>query len=88
MTVKNGFPKEIPLDELEGREQYNPAMLEENLMFGSPDTVIEKIKIYEAMGVDEYIYYARMGLDIDAQKRSLKLFSTKSSPPSMTRKFS
>lgn len=72
--VVNGFPKQIPLHELEGREQYDPAMLEENLMFGSPDTVIEKVKKYEAMGVDEYIYYASMGLDMDAQKRSLKLF--------------
>jgi len=24
--------------------------------------------------VDEYIYYASMGLDMDAQKRSLQLF--------------
>jgi len=53
--VQNGFPKEIPLEELEGREQYDPTMLEENLMFGSPDTVIEKLRIYERLGVDEYI---------------------------------
>ena len=44
--VVNGFPKEIPLSELEGREQYKPEMLEENLMFGSPETVIEKVKMY------------------------------------------
>jgi len=72
--VQNGFPKEIPLEELEGREQYDPTMLEENLMFGSPDTVIEKLRIYERLGVDEYIYYASMGLDMAAQKRSLQLF--------------
>ncbi len=72
--VKNGFPKEIPLQELEGREQYEPSMLEQNLMFGSPETVIEKIKIYEQLGVDEFIYYASMGLSHAAQKRSLKLF--------------
>ncbi len=72
--MKNGFPREIPLSELEGREQYDPAMLEENLMFGSPETVIEKLRIYERLGVDEYIYYASMGLDMDAQKRSLQLF--------------
>ena len=72
--VENGFPKQIPLEDLEGREQYDPAMLEENLMFGSPDTVIEKLKVYERLGVDEYIYYASMGLDRAAQKRSLELF--------------
>ena len=72
--VDNGFPKQIPLDELDGREQYDPAMLEENLLFGSPDQVIEKLKRYEVLGVDEFIYYASMGLDMDAQKRSMKLF--------------
>ena len=72
--VANGFPKQIPLDQLEGREQYDPAMLEENLAFGSPDQVIGKLKRYEALGVDEFIYYASMGLDRDAQKRSMKLF--------------
>ena len=72
--VKNGFPKEIPLHELECREQYDPAMLEENLMFGAPDSVIKKLKRYQALGVDEFIYYASMGLDHAAQKRSLQLF--------------
>ncbi len=72
--VKDGFPKEIPLQELQGREQYEPAMLEENLMFGSPDVAIKNIKQYEKLGVDEYIYYASMGLDQQAQKRSLQMF--------------
>ena len=72
--VHNGFPKKIPLDELQGREQYQPDMLEENLLFGSPDTVIEKLKRYEALGVDEFIYYASMGMGMDVQKRSMKLF--------------
>jgi len=72
--VVDGFPKQIPLDELAGREQYDPAMLEENLLFGSPGTVIEKLKRYEALGVDAFVYYASMGLDMDAQKRSMKLF--------------
>ena len=72
--VHNGFPKKIPLDELQGREQFQPNMLEENLLFGSPDTVIQKLKRYEALGVDEFIYYASMGMDMAAQKRSMKLF--------------
>lgn len=72
--VVNGFPKPLPLEEIEGREQYDPLMLEENLMFGSPDQVIAKLKRYQALGIDEFIYYASMGLGHDAQKRSLKLF--------------
>ena len=72
--VKNGFPKQIPLEELTDREQYNAEMLEENLMFGSPETVIAKLKRYEALGVDEFIYSASMGLGQQEQKRSLELF--------------
>lgn len=72
--VQNGFPKEVPLSELEGREQYDPAMLEENLMFGTPDAVINKLKIYDELGVDQFIYYASMGLSHQSQKRSLQLF--------------
>ncbi len=78
--VDNGFPKQIPLDELTEREQYNAAMLEENLMFGFPETVIAKLKSYQALGVDEFIYYASMGLGQQQQKRSLELFCTEVMP--------
>ena len=72
--VNNGFPKQIPLAELTDREQYNADMLEQNLMFGSPDDVIGKLRQYEALGVDDFIYYASMGLGHKEQKRSLELF--------------
>ena len=62
------------------REQYNADMLENNLMFGSPETVIEKLRAYEALGVDEFIYYASMGLDRERQKRSLELFCNEVMP--------
>ena len=72
--VVNGFPERVPFEELEGNVRVDPQMLEENLMFGNPDTVIEKLKKYEALNLDAFIYYASMGLDMDVQKRSLKLF--------------
>ncbi len=78
--VHNGFPKQIPLEELANRDEYDGDMLEENLMFGSPDQVIEKLKKYEELGVDEFIYYASMGLDRDRQKRSMELFCEKVMP--------
>jgi len=78
--VVNGFPKKIPLDELADREQYNADMLEQNLMFGSPDEVIAKLKQYEALGVDDFIYYASMGLGHKQQKHSLELFCSEVMP--------
>ena len=72
--VVNGFPESIPLKNLAGNVRVDPAMLEENLTFGDPDTVIAKLRAYEDLGVDAYIYYASMGLDMAVQKRSLQLF--------------
>ena len=72
--VKDGFPKQIPLNELANRTEYDPQMLSKNLMFGTPDEVIAKLKSYQALGVDEFIYYASMGLGLKEQKRSLELF--------------
>jgi len=48
--------------------------LKENLMFGTPDEVITKLQKYEALGVDEFIYYASLGLGHEEQKRSMELF--------------
>lgn len=72
--VANGFPKAIPLDQLGNRAEYDPEMLSRNLMFGTPDEVIAKLKLYEAIGVDEFIYYASLGLGLKEQKRSMELF--------------
>ena len=72
--VANGFPRTIPLTELENRGEYDPQMLHDNLMFGTPDEVIQKLRAYEALGVDQFTYYASLGLGMKEQKRSLKLF--------------
>ena len=72
--VVNGFPTSIPLAELEGNVRVDPAMLEENLSFGTAAEVTRKVRAYESLGVDSYIYYASMGLPQDVQKRSLELF--------------
>ncbi len=72
--VINGFPDPIPLDALAGNFRVDPKMLEENLMFGSPQQVIEKLRLYEELKIDSFIYYASMGLGLAEQKRSLELF--------------
>ena len=72
--VVNGFPDPVPLEELAGNVRVDPAMLEENLMFGSPETVISKLARYRDLGADAFVYYASMGLGQAEQKRSLKLF--------------
>jgi alkanesulfonate monooxygenase SsuD/methylene tetrahydromethanopterin reductase-like flavin-dependent oxidoreductase (luciferase family) len=72
--VVNGFPEKVPFENLEGNLRVDPEMLEANLLFGDPDTVIKKLRGYEALGVDAFIYYASMGLDTERQKKSLQMF--------------
>lgn len=72
--VTNGFPDRVPPEKLDGNFRYDPTTLEENLIFGSPAQVVDKLAMYDALGVDGFIYYASMGLDMDQQKRSLGLF--------------
>lgn len=78
--VVNGFPEPISLKELSGREQYDEHYLEENLIFGSPEQVVEKLKRYQELGIDEFIYYASMGLNHKQQIRSLERFCERVMP--------
>jgi alkanesulfonate monooxygenase SsuD/methylene tetrahydromethanopterin reductase-like flavin-dependent oxidoreductase (luciferase family) len=78
--VIEGFPEAVPLEELEGNVRVDKTALEENLLFGTPDQVIEKLNAYEAMGIHAFVYYASMGLEMDSQKRSLELFINKVMP--------
>jgi flavin-dependent trigonelline monooxygenase, oxygenase component len=71
--VRSGFPAPIDLDALND-QQFDVASLRQNLMFGTPDEVIRKLKPYEALGVDHYTYCATFGLGLKEQKRSLELF--------------
>ena len=70
--VSNGFPAQVDWEKRQG--QYEPEALSENLMFGTPDQVIDKIKRYQASGVDAFVYYANMGWGMAEQKRSMTLF--------------
>lgn len=72
--VNNGFPDQVPLESLDGNAFVDPDTLEENLLFGTPEAAIKKLKAYESLGLDGFIYYASMGLGMEQQKRSLQLF--------------
>ena len=78
--VENGFPAMIDLSTLENRDEYDPNMLQKNLMFGTPDEVISKLEPYRAIGVDDFIYNASYGLDRERQKSSLRLFCREVAP--------
>ena len=72
--VTDGFADEIDLVALNSRAEFDREAMRQNLMFGTPDEVIAKLKPYEALGVDQFTYCASYGLGMAEQKRSLRLF--------------
>ena len=78
--VENGFPAAIDLASVANRNEYDRQMLHDNLLFGTPDEVIQKLNQYKDLGVDHFIYYASLGLGFKQQKRSLELFIEKVIP--------
>jgi len=72
--VVDGFAQDVDVSLLENQSEYEPAKLRENLIIGTPDEAIAKLRRYEAMGVDHFCYNNAYGLPLAAQKSSLKLF--------------
>ena len=73
-TVKDGYPEAVPYELVRGKENYNPETIRQNLMFGTPDEIIEKLMVYEAAGVDQYCLGLIFNLPFELQKRTIELF--------------
>ena len=77
--VVNGFP--TPMDAVHaGVNPPSPETLRDSLMFGTPDRVVERIRRYAALGVDDYCYGVSFGLPHDFAMRSLELFGREVMP--------
>ena len=72
--VLNGFPQTPDPSQLNNQADYTEENILANLIFGTPDDAIAKLKPYEALGVDYFCYNASYGLPMAEQKKSLKLF--------------
>ena len=55
-------------------EDYREENVRENLLFGTPDEVIEKLRLYQDSGVDLFCYGVSFDLGRKATVRSLELF--------------
>jgi alkanesulfonate monooxygenase SsuD/methylene tetrahydromethanopterin reductase-like flavin-dependent oxidoreductase (luciferase family) len=73
-VVRNGFPEPVDFAAIANRNEYEPNFVRENMMFGTPDEVVQKIRFYQSCGVDNYCYGASFGLPFEVQRRSLQLF--------------
>ena len=74
-AVKAGFTAAEPV-----ADEYRPEQFLANLVAGSPETCIEKLKLYEALGVDHFIMYAAFGNEHAKNMKSLRLFAERVMP--------
>lgn len=72
--VIDGFPEDVDLSKMEFAGEYSTEQLMENLVLGKPEQVIEKLRKYDARGLDQFCYNAAYGLPLEYQRRSLELF--------------
>jgi alkanesulfonate monooxygenase SsuD/methylene tetrahydromethanopterin reductase-like flavin-dependent oxidoreductase (luciferase family) len=73
--VKGGFTPPDPV-----ADEFTSEQLLANLVAGTPDVVVEKLRQYEALGVDHFIMYAPFGTDHGVTMRSLRLFAERVMP--------
>ena len=68
-SVSNGFPEPVDFDIVANRDEYQADALVENLMFGTPDEIIEKLENYESSGINHIMISPIFGM---SRKRNLK----------------
>jgi hypothetical protein len=54
--------------------------MRKNSVIGTPDKVIERIKLCENLGYDEYSYWIDSSMSFKKKKKSLELFIDKVMP--------
>ncbi len=72
--VTNGFPEAIDFAQVAGSANYDPQAILRNLLFGTPDEIVEKLKVYEEAGVDQLSIGISFNLPFEMQKTTLSLF--------------
>jgi len=72
--VSQGIIQRLSDDEMSKMEMFSPANMGANNVIGTPDQVIERLKVYEAMGYDQYSYWIDSGMSHERKKASLRGF--------------
>ena len=78
--IEQGFIKKLSDEEMMAIEMYSPENMRKNSIIGTPETVIERIKLCEELGYDEYSFWADNSMSFANKKKSLQLFIDKVIP--------
>jgi len=61
-------------DELNANPNLSPDKMITNMPIGRADTVIDRLKVYEQQGWDEYSFWIDTGMSFERKKASLERF--------------
>ena len=79
-TPVDGYCSPITEDELDENPALAPEVLHQNLVIGTPEQVVERLRFYEEQGIDDYSFWSDNSLSHEEKKRSLQLFIDKVMP--------
>jgi alkanesulfonate monooxygenase SsuD/methylene tetrahydromethanopterin reductase-like flavin-dependent oxidoreductase (luciferase family) len=72
--VSQGLLKELSKDEMRAMEMYTPDKLLNNMPIGTAQTVVERLKIYQDLGYDEFSFWIDSSMSFARKRDSLERF--------------
>lgn len=72
--ITQGLIEPLSDEEIAAHPFYTPEAMERDLVIGTPETVIERLKKYEALGYDEYSFWIDSSMPFERKKASLERF--------------
>jgi alkanesulfonate monooxygenase SsuD/methylene tetrahydromethanopterin reductase-like flavin-dependent oxidoreductase (luciferase family) len=73
-TPVDGFLEPSPEAKFENRPEFELESLHRTAMIGTPDQVIERLRHYQELGIDEFSFWCDNSLSHDEKRKSLELF--------------
>jgi alkanesulfonate monooxygenase SsuD/methylene tetrahydromethanopterin reductase-like flavin-dependent oxidoreductase (luciferase family) len=72
--ISQGLIDPLTDEEIAAHPFYSPEAMERDLVIGTPDKVIERLRGYEALGYDEYSFWIDSSMPFERKKASLERF--------------
>lgn len=72
--IDKGFIAPLSDAEMAAMSNYAPEVMAKNLVIGEAEAVIARLKVYEALGYDQYSLWIDSGMSFERKRRSLELF--------------
>ncbi|MEU3309876.1 LLM class flavin-dependent oxidoreductase [Nocardiopsis sp. NPDC006832] len=71
---KGGFLEPSPVSKFAERPEFEPESLRRTAVIGTPDEVVERLRRYEELGIDEYSFWIDNSLPHEEKRASLERF--------------